>query len=334
VKFAALLFSEMSIGLYGRNQVESRYLDHFYGFYKVLSQSHIPFDVVQDEALTSNKELAGYKVLVLPNSVCLSQREVDAVSEFVRGGGGIVATFRSSLFDEKGRQRSNLALADVFGVDYLGSVTSPVFGYAKLRGEHEITQPLEGGNIIAWVDENLNVKTKGKTRSLCNLIKEPQSPFSPLGSETSLPVITVTDYGAGRAVYFPGKPDSLFLLYGLEACKTLLERSVLWSSKAELPFSFKNLISTVEVQAYIQKEKNRMIIHFINYTSEVPRPINEVIPASNVECLIKVPDDKKARDIKQLISGGNLSPTQVEKNRIGFTVPRINEHEIICVSYG
>lgn len=333
VKFAALLFSEKSIPLYGRNQVESRCLDHFYGFYKVLSQSHIPFNVIQDEALAYPNNLEGYKVVVLPNSVCLSQPEVDTIAKFVKGGGGLVATFRSSLFDGEGQQRSNFGLSDVFGVDYLGSVTSTMFGYARLKGDHEITKPLGNNSIIPCVDENLNVKTKGKTRSICNLISPSASAFTTLGSELNVPVITVSEYGAGRAVYFPGKPDSVFLLYGLEAYKALLGRSVLWSSKAELPLICNNLPATVEVQAYHQKEKNRMVIHFVNCTSEAPRPINEVIPACDVECLVKVPDGKKVRDIKQLISGGKLSHNLAEKGYVGFTVPKIDEHEIICLSY-
>jgi hypothetical protein len=333
IKFAALHFSERSIELYGRNQVESQCLDHFYGFYKALSQSHIPFSIVQDQTLAVPEQLEQYKVLVLPNSTCLSKSETGAISKFVSKGGGLVATFRSSLFADDGQQLNNFGLSDVLGVDYLGSISSSLFGYARTKVDHEITEPIGEKTIIPYVDESLNVKTKGKAKSLCNLISPSTSSFTTLGNDSDRPVITVSDYGAGRAVYFPGKPDLIYLSYGLEAYRFLLERSVNWSSKTDIPITFGNLPTTVETQAYYQQGKNRLVIHFVNYTSETQRPINEVIPACDVRCSVKAPSGARVKSIRQLISAGELAPTSTEKGHVQFVVPRISEYEIVCISY-
>nr|MDO8132807.1 beta-galactosidase trimerization domain-containing protein [Candidatus Njordarchaeum guaymaensis] len=332
IKFAALLFSERTVHLYGRNQVESRCLDHFHGFYKALSQSHVPFDVIHDDNLASPKTLEGYKVLVLPNAACLSQADTLNIQRFVKNGGGVVATFRSSLFDDKGNQLSNLSLNEVLGVDYLGSITSSLFGYARIRGQHEITEQVGVENIIPCVDEQLNVKTKGKARSLCSILSASTSAFTTLGAETSLPTIVVSDYGKGRTVYFPGKPESIFLSYGWDIYRALLERSVKWTCKTELPLTFENLPNTVEVQAYYQPANSRFVVHLVNYTSEMPRPINETLPVCNVNCSMRIPTDSRIRSVKLLVSGKE-PPWNTKNGYVTFTVPKIDEHEIICISW-
>ena len=65
-------------------------------------------------------DLAQYKVLVLPNTACLDDAQVAAIEQFVRNGGGLVASLDTSLFDEFGNPRKNFALGDVLGVDYRG----------------------------------------------------------------------------------------------------------------------------------------------------------------------------------------------------------------------
>ena len=333
IKFAALHFSERSIELYGRNQADSRYLDHFYGFYKALSQSHIPFSIVQDETLANPELLEQYRVLILPNSTCLSKSETDAISDCVKKGRGLVATFRSSLFTENGQQLSNFGLSDALGVDYLGSISSSLFGYARTKLDHEITQPIGTDTIFPCTDESLNVKTKRNSKALCNLISPSTSSFTTLGNDSNLPLITVCEHDAGRAVYFAGKPDMIYLLYGLDVYRLLLEKAVKWSANADPSVTFANLPMTVETQAYYQRGKNRTIIHFINYTSETPRPINEVVPAHDVTCTLRIPSGARVRSIKQLISPADLKITESKGDRVRFLIPKISEYEIVCVTY-
>lgn len=81
---------------------------------QTLIQARVPFDIVFDEHL---RDLAKYRVLVLPDQESMSDAQVAAVREYVRRGGGLVATEDSSLFTEERRRRRNYALADLFGVD-------------------------------------------------------------------------------------------------------------------------------------------------------------------------------------------------------------------------
>ncbi len=86
-------------------------------FEQTLLESQIPFDIVLNRHL---RDLSRYKVLVLANQDALSDEEVASIRDFVRRGGGLVATENSSLLTEWRLRRRRPALADVLGVDVPG----------------------------------------------------------------------------------------------------------------------------------------------------------------------------------------------------------------------
>ena len=73
------------------------------------SRSTCRVTVINDWNLNA-ADLARYKVLILPNTACLDDAQVAAVEQFVRDGGGLVASLDTSLFDEFGNPRKNFAL--------------------------------------------------------------------------------------------------------------------------------------------------------------------------------------------------------------------------------
>ncbi len=82
-------------------------------FEQTLIQSKIPFDIIFDRHL---KDLSKYKVLILANQDALSDQQVDDIRNFVRNGGGLVATEETSLLTDWRLQRRGFGLADLFGV--------------------------------------------------------------------------------------------------------------------------------------------------------------------------------------------------------------------------
>src|SRR5471032_3095818 len=95
---------------YGRSagRVEERYMASVFGTFRAAVEEHLPMTVINDWNLTS-ADLARYKVLILPNTACLDDAQVAAIEEYVRNGGGLVASLDTSLFDEFGTPRENFA---------------------------------------------------------------------------------------------------------------------------------------------------------------------------------------------------------------------------------
>jgi hypothetical protein len=69
---------------------------------QALIQSRIPFHLIFDEPLP---DLSRLKVLVLPDSECLSDEQLSKIRKFVENGGGLVATGQAGLYDEWRRAR-------------------------------------------------------------------------------------------------------------------------------------------------------------------------------------------------------------------------------------
>ena len=93
---------------------------------QALIQSRVPFALIFDEHLRS---LADYKVLILPNSECLSDEQISLIRRYVEQGGGLVVTEEAGLYDEWRRVRikpglSELVEGQVGGTVYQESVKS------------------------------------------------------------------------------------------------------------------------------------------------------------------------------------------------------------------
>ena len=77
---------------------------------QALIQSRIPFGLVFDE---HQADLSKYRVLILPESECLADPELESIRRFVKAGGGLVAIGQAGLFDRWRRLRVRPGLHDM-----------------------------------------------------------------------------------------------------------------------------------------------------------------------------------------------------------------------------
>ncbi|MDD4869202.1 MAG: beta-galactosidase [Kiritimatiellae bacterium] len=113
----AVLHSYATMGFNNDRPYQSTFL-----FEQALIQAKIPFDVIFDHNL---KDLSKYKVLVLADQECLDDEKLDLVRNFVRGGGGLIATEHTSLYTEWRQRKRDFGLKDLFNIEapaYAGSV--------------------------------------------------------------------------------------------------------------------------------------------------------------------------------------------------------------------
>jgi hypothetical protein len=120
-----LVFSQQTAAFYGGDRARARVEDHTLGFYHALVESRVPFEMVHDRLLDPDR-LRAFKLLVLPNIACLSDRQCDQLRRFVQDGGSLVATHETSLYDERGDRRADFGLADLFGARFGGRIEGPM----------------------------------------------------------------------------------------------------------------------------------------------------------------------------------------------------------------
>lgn len=80
---------------------------------QLLIQHKVPFDIIFDQQLG---DLKRYKAVILGSQECLSDDALQQIREYVRQGGGVVATGHTSLFTNWRRVREEYGLSDVLGI--------------------------------------------------------------------------------------------------------------------------------------------------------------------------------------------------------------------------
>jgi hypothetical protein len=280
VRFAALYYSKQARVFYSRNEPQP-YVLAFLGAYKALLEAHVQFEIVTDRDLNS-ASLSQYRMLVLPDAACMSNDQLEAIRKYVAGGGNVVATHKASLLDEGGDPRSNFGLHDVFGVSYADTVNLPV-SYVRPTGVGPLTDGLDLGLPLMHRDRQLKVIAAASAEVPATLVyaREDVNRVShnadpPMPEDSPYAAIVAHRHGKGRCVYFPGRPDAVFARWGHPEFKRMLVNAFDWcTAETPTPLSV-DAPASVEATLYSQPDQNRLIVHLLNFQSEVGRSLKLV----------------------------------------------------------
>ena len=149
------------------------------GFSQIVKDAGLAYDYVAYGQLEKSGVPAKYKVLFLPVSCALSDKEVSALEKFVKNGGTLVADFRAGTFDNHGTPRVTPALSKLFGINSDGKVvreSSIITGTGALKG-------------LKIKADHFELGLKAVTAKV-------------LGTVNGKPVIFENSYGKGKAIYF------------------------------------------------------------------------------------------------------------------------------------
>lgn len=109
---------------------------------QTLIQSRIPFKLVFDEHLV---DLTGIDVVILPDSECLSDKQLGLIRDFVSRGGGLVVIGGSGLYDEWRRARVQPGLQGlVIGQESGSAYEESVETLGRVTGEPTRKQVAKG----------------------------------------------------------------------------------------------------------------------------------------------------------------------------------------------
>lgn len=87
------------------------------GWVKILHDIGVGFNFISYSAIEKGGLLSnGYKILILPMSMALSNQEVKNIQDFVKQGGILIADALPGIMDNHTKFREERALADVFGI--------------------------------------------------------------------------------------------------------------------------------------------------------------------------------------------------------------------------
>lgn len=259
-------------------------------FEQVLIQCKIPFDIIFDEHL---KDLSKYSVLILANQECLTDEQLELIREFVRQGGGLVATENSSLYDDWRREREAFGLKDLFGVERPSYI--------------KITRIQDGGALEAI--QTFESRQEGNTI---------RSQFGK-GKVAYIPSIE-------PSLQRPATTTMRSRYWKLPVNYTEMADAVKWAAGKEFSIDVK---APLTVTMELTEQEGKMMLHLINYNLEKEKLVKNIgvslkIPDGKQikELLLLSPDRDKTEPLVYKVRDG----------RADFTIPGLEAYDLIVVN--
>jgi hypothetical protein len=258
----------------------------------------------------------------------------------VKRGGGIVATYETSLYDERGARRPDFGLTDLFGASFDGKIDARMQNsYLRLesdpgtRKRHPILAGLEDAERIINGVSRVHTKRNGNYPNppLTLIPSYPDLPMEhvyPRVPKTDIPEVYVREAG-GRVVYFPWDIDRVFWEVMAVDHWKLLRNAVDWAANEPRPVTVTGP-GTFDVTIWRQKES--MTVHLVNLTNPMMMkgPIREFIPSPPQTVNVRLPSGAKAKKVHLLVSGRTPS-VQEGSGSIALTIPSILDHEVVAI---
>lgn len=298
----AIFYSKPSRDANGHDQEElDQYGTMISGVERMLTDRHIQYSFLTDLDLTLEK-LMTLKTLIMPNTTHLADEQIEIIREYVRRGGGLVATYQTSLFDEQGQRRPDFGLSDLFGASWTGMWRDTASDCYQLiqRHDHPVLADMDILNtrMIMNEDRTLLVKYNGQNPQdiVCTYIpqiyNQPPEFAWTKQLETDFPTIIAREYGQGRVVYFANQTDRSCYTNGHEDFIQTLENAVRWTAGQPMSLST-NAPESVQI-ALTRDALNpeSYILSLVNMTGSTRRPMRQLVSVRNLDAMVRI-DPKK-----------------------------------------
>jgi len=332
-----MVFTEQSGQLVAEKWQKKRE-DHSSGMYHALIEARIPFEMVNDRLLDP-EHLKSFRLLVLPDIASLSDEQCNQLRKFADGGGSLLATFETSLYDGEGKRRSDFGLADLFGVSYDNGVEGPMQNsYMRLKKDpatdsyHPVLNGLEDAGRIINTIHRVRVKPATSFPSPVTLIPSnpdlPMEEVYPRIEDTEIRELYLHEKGGSRIVYFPGDIDRTFWQVMSTDHGRLLGNSIRWALNEE-PVAEVKGPGVIDVTVW--RQEHSMTVHLVNLTNPMMMkgPFRELIPVP-AQVTVKIPEGTKPEGVHLLV-GGSRPDTEIRENKLIVSIREIYDHEIIGI---
>lgn len=306
-----------------------------YGFYQALVEAKLPFEFLSDEAL-GNGGLDRFKVLILPNAMCLSDSQCSQLRTWVTRGGNLIAAANTALADENGQLRSQCGLADVFGIADHGPPVGPVKNsYIAFAGEHPLNAGFDGASRIIGGTQRLDVVAAPSSQVPIKMIPDfpdlPMEEVYPRAEATAPAAIIRETEAGGRTVYFPWNIGATFWNVLAQDHQRLIENAVRWVLGEEPMIK---VIGQSVLDVAVRKGEQVRAVSLVNLTNPMMMkgPIREIYPVGEHSVSVVLPEGVDAVT-GELLVAGQPCDVRIDDGRAVVIVPSIETLEVLRLSW-
>jgi hypothetical protein len=364
VATVGIVYSQRNHDFFGRDDSDLMVSLPQRGFLQALTRARIPYVFIHADDL--ERDAAGLRVLVLANLGSMTDAQIASIRSFATRGKGIVASGATSLFDEWGDARSDLALGELFGVSlpathpwrtpagrrqaatesqqtYLrlspqlraGTAGPHIASEPPAKGtRHPVLKGFEQTDILPFGGSLSSMAVATNAQVLMTYVP-PRPAFPPEAvwlreDRTDVAGLVVNERADGtRVAYLAADLDRRFARDNISDSGNLLANIVRWAAGDDIPL-------TVEgpglLDCHLYQQAGRLILHIINLTNEGTwrGPIDELIPVGPIKVGVRLREDVRGSRVHSLVADKAVNGA-TSSGWVRFELPAILDHEALVI---
>lgn len=308
----------------GRRAAAGNFYESFLGCYEALVRSHIVFTILDEDSFKP-EVLHGYDLIMAPNCACISKSIVEAIKEYVKNGGNLIASFECSRYDEYGGLLAEPGLAEVFGVKTGRGVFGPMMlDYMSVVGNPAVAEGLSA-TLLPCPTYGLEVIPK-TSEVIAFFHEKMPSRYVKVPSLSKNPAILMNNYGKGCCLYIAGNFFEHYYSYHNPDYRRIIDNAVRLMSRRLV--TLENCPQSIEITLRHQHSKRRLVMHLVNFTGEMTRPIESIMPMRDLR--ISLHGFKSIKRAKALRLNMELLLENAGED-VSFRLPILREYEVIVL---
>ena len=302
------------------------------GMYYALLEGRFLFDFIHEDNLAP-EDLKKYSALVLPNTALLSDEQCRQLRAYVDSGGSLLATFETSMYNERNERRADFGLADVFGIRKAGDVqgTTGNAYAARIEKRHEILDGFTNTNWLPGAEYRLPIAPVDSPvlTVVPGSVAYPPELSYPVQPRTDEPAVVLREKGKSRLAWFPGDIERTMWRSGHTDLSRLLQNSIRWVAGGGAPVVIEG---DGVIEAFAWETEAGFAVHILNYTNPNMHRgwIRAFYPIGAQKVRMKLPAGARVTRVELLKAETNVA-FRVAGGAVEFTVPKVVDYGVAAV---
>lgn len=295
--------------------------DDYRGWTQILSENHIPFDLVSFR----HSDLKRYKALIVPDSGGVNADEARALDGFVSRGGKLLLSGRiPDALTCMGRptlkktwppRHSMYVRIDPEDKKRLDIAGLKDFDLVQLRGDFHEYAPASGADRLLRLIHDV-------------MYGPPEKCY--YNSVSDIPALLVRGHGEGVAACMPFRIGEMYREWGNQGHSMLAVGTL--DNLLETGRRLKIDCSPLVEATHRRDPRGRFEwIALYNHSGRLENSFHPPIPIDNVRLSLEASHPIKS--VTSLTNGATLTRTHASSNKSQFVLPRLNVFEVVLVEY-
>jgi hypothetical protein len=300
-----------------------------HGFMLAMLDERLSLDICPSTEVTASW-LEKQRVVALCGATGVSAEQARLLTEWVREGGSLLATYDTGLCDGEGREKSGGMLQEALGVDMKGGpLGSLPECYYRPIALHPALGDYKPGERLMGDTQLIPVSASGSGRVLADCWN--------LGlDQVRGPAIIANDFGKGRTIYVAGSLEAHYISSRVASLRRLLSSMVRYLARdAAPPFTLEAPRGVYGVlRQTAGGDLALWILANVGFKDAcIGRMRQEFIQLTKVRVKVLVPRDRQVKSAHLVRSGQSL-PFTMEDGYASVEIPELHVAELLHLELG